>query len=528
MREIIKPGRSNILAANGMVATSNPLSSQEGLSILKKGGNAVDAAIAASAVQAVVEPGSTGIGGDCFAIISMNGCKPVAVNGSGIAPKNANLKYFTNNKIKKITLDSPHSVTIPGCIHAWHSMHQKYGKLDFEELFRSAISFSENGFPVHEIESITWQENKNKLSKNSHTKKIFLPNNRAPKFGEIFKNPALSNSLKIISKKGARGFYEGELAKDMVSTLTALGGTHTMEDFLNQKTEFSKTINNKYKDYILHQCPLNGPGIIVLIMMSILEKFNFKNINPNSFERYHIQSEVTKVCYELKETKLGDPKYNNINYKEILSDHFINNLFDRIKFDEVIYSEKSIVTSHPETIYLTAVDNNFNSVSFINSICHAFGSGITSSNSGILFQNRGVNFRLEKNHPNSINSNKRPLHTIIPGLLTDNNNNTLFSFGVMGGQYQPIGQSHILQNIFDFNMTIQEAIDFPRAFCLNNKLILEKTISKEIFEKLTKLGHKTLYSNVPIGGGQGIYIDRLKGVLIGGSDSRKDGLAIGY
>ncbi len=528
MLGIYKDKTSNVIAEKGMAATSNPLSTQEAISILKKGGNAVDAAIAASVVQAVVEPGSTGIGGDCFAIVSLNNKNPICINGSGIAPKKANYEFYNKNNIKKINLTSPHSVTIPGSVDAWYSMHKKFGKLDFKELFINAEKYAREGFPVYRMEALTWKKNQKKLSLYQPTKNIFLPNNSAPKFKEIFKNLPLANSLKIISEKGSKGFYEGYLVKDMVNTLKNIGGLHSEEDFANQKTIFSNTINNNYKDYKLHQCPLNNPGIIVLMMMATLDKFQFKNINPHSFERYHIEAEVTKVCYEIKETALGDPKYENIIIENLLSDNFINKLFNKISFKKTFESKRSIVTSHPETIYLTVVDKDLNAVSFINSICHAFGSGITSEKTGVLFQNRGVNFRLEKNHPNVISGSKRPLHTIIPGLLTDYQNRPIFSYGVMGGQYQPIGQAHLLQNIFDFGMSVQKAIDSPRAFSLNNNLILEKKIPNKIFNKLKNIGHNAQYTDEYIGGAQGIFIDRNKGILIGGSDKRKDGFAFGY
>ena len=528
MRKFYNPGRSNIVSQNGMAATSQPLSSIEAISILKKGGNAIDAAIAASIVQSVIEPGSTGIGGDCFAIISLNGKKPISVNGSGISPLKANLNYYLKNNIKKIAITSPHSVTIPGAVDAWYSMHQKYGKLDFKELFITAERYARNGFPVHEVESISWKENEKKLKKYPNTAKLFLNKNRAYNFREVFKNIPLANTLKTISNSGSKGFYSGYVAKDMVKTLSSLGALHTLEDFAKQKTIFSNTIENNYKKYVIHQCPLNGPGITVLMMMALLEKFNFKTIEPGSFERFHLQAEITKICYEIKESIFGDPNFSNINLYDFIKSTSINNLYKKININKVYDPTKSYAISHPETIYLTVVDRDLNAVSFINSLCYGFGSGITSNSTGVLFQNRGVNFRLEENHPNVIEGHKRPLHTIIPGLLTDKNDNAILSYGVMGGQYQPIGQSHFLQNIFDFKMDLQEAIDFPRAFMINGKLKLEKNISNKTYNKLKKIGHDVQYDNNPIGGAQAIMIDRKNGVLIGGSDSRKDGLAIGY
>ncbi len=528
MRKLSFPGRSNVLAQNGMVATSNPLSSIEAIKILQKGGNAVDAAIAASAVQAVVCPSATGVGGDCFAIISMNGKKPIAVNGSGIAPKKANLKFYKENNIKNIGLSSPHSVTIPGAVHAWCSMHEKFGKIDFKEVLSGAEYFARNGFPVHEVEAIAWKDNETKLKKNLNSKKLFLNKNQSYSFGKVFKNIPLANTLRVISKNKIKGFYQSEITKDMVRTLNKLGGLHTEEDFFNQKTTFTETITNLYRGLKIHQCPLNSPGLVVLMMMAMTEKLNIKKYNPSSFERYHLQAEISKICFEVKETIFGDPNFNKINIKDYLSNEYISYLCSKINKNKIYSAKKGYVTSHPETIYLSIVDKDLNSVSFINSICHGFGSGITSDKTGILFQNRGVNFRLEDNHPNSIDSQKRPLHTIIPGLITNKNNETLYSYGVMGGQYQPIGQSHLIQNIIDYNLSIQEALDFPRAFALNGFLNVEKSLDYKILKKLNKIGHKIKINENSIGGGQCIKIDRKNGVLIGGSDPRKDGMAIGY
>ena len=528
MRQLSFPGRSNVLAQNGMAATSNPLSSMEALKILQKGGNAIDAAIAASAVQSVVCPSATGLGGDCFAIIALNGKNPVSVNGSGIAPKKANLEFFNKNKINKIGLTSAHSVTIPGAVHAWCSMHDKYGCLDLEEVLEGAENYARNGFPIHEVEAKSWKEKEGLLLKNEVSKKIFLKNNKSYKFGEIFKNIPLANTLKKISKNNIEGFYNSEITKDMVETLNNLGGLHTEDDFNSQKTIFSPTIYNDYKKLKIHQCPLNGPGIVVLLMMALHEKLKTSQYNQSSFERYHLQSEITKVCYELKEILFGDPLFNKIETEKLLSKDSINNLSSKINLNKVYTSKKLYVTSNPETVYLSVVDKDLNAVSFINSICHSFGSCITSKETGILFQNRGVNFRLEDSHPNSIEGGKRPLHTIIPGLVTNENNETVLCYGVMGGQYQPIGQTHVLQNIIDYNLSVQEALDFPRTFALDNVLKVEKSLNTEVIQKLQSIGHTISIEKNAIGGGQCIKIDRKNGILVGGSDPRKDGMAIGY
>ena len=528
MRNLHFPGKSNVISTQGMAATSQPLSSLEAISILKKGGNAVDAAIAASAVQAVIEPGSTGIGGDSFAIISLKNKKPISVNGSGIAPKKLTLDFLKEKKIDKISITSPHSVTIPGSVHAWYSMHNKFGKLDFEELFITAEKYARNGYPVHEVSAYSWEQNINKIIKNEYTKKTFSKNGKPYKFGEIHTNVNLANTLNSIAKNNIKDFYHGYIANDIVDTLNEFGGVQSIEDFESQKTIFSDTIHNNYKDNTIHQCPPNGPGITVLIMMAILDKFNFNNFEPMSFERFHLQAEATKLAYEAREGVIGDPSFSEFNISQLISEKFIDDLASNISFEKCYNPVNFTITAHPETIYLTVVDKDLNAVSLINSICFPFGSGITSKKTGILLQNRGVNFRLLKDHPNNIEGHKRPLHTIIPGLVLDKKNQNLLSFGVMGGQYQPVGQCHVLQNIFDFKMDIQQAIDFPRAFNIEGKYKFEKNFPRKIIEKLDNVGHNVSYSNMPHGGGQAIYIDNDEGVMIGGSDSRKDGCAIGY
>ncbi|PPR47209.1 MAG: putative gamma-glutamyltransferase YwrD [Alphaproteobacteria bacterium MarineAlpha5_Bin9] len=527
MRNIQIPGRSNILSNKGIAATSHPLSTLEAISILKKGGNAIDAAIAASAVQSVVEPGSTGVGGDCFALISINGKNVVSFNGSGIAPKKASLEFFKKKNIDKIELTSPHSVTVPGAVHAWKTMHESYGKLEFEQLFFQAENYARYGFPIYEIVSESLKNNIEKLKKNEISRKIFLKNDYLYNFKEIHKNINLADTLKSIGKNGINDFYNGYIAQDIVDSLNELGGCHDIEDLNNQNTIVTNSIFHEYKNNLLHQCPPNGPGVTVLLMMAILDKFNFKNIKPLSFERLHIQAEVTKIVFEIKEKMLGDPKSMKIDIKSLISEENIKNLFEKISMDKCYMPKNFTITAHPETVYITVVDKDQNAVSFINSICFAYGSGITTKKTGILLQNRGVNFRLTPGHPNSINGNKRPLHTIIPGMITTKDLNPLLSFGVMGGQYQPVGQANLLQNIFDYEMNIQEAIDFPRAFCLNDKLYLEKTIPEDIFSKLKKIGHNLIYTSNPLGGAQAIFVDYKNGVFVGGSDSRKDGCALG-
>ena len=313
----------------------------------------------------------------------------------------------------------------------------------------------------------------------------------------------------------------------MVNSLKKVGGIHTLEDFAKQKTERLNTISSIYKGKTLHQCPPNGTGITVLLMMKMIEKLNIENYKTDSVERFHIEAEVTKLAYSIREKNIGDPKFINLNLKNILSQIAIDEAVKKISMDKCYNVGNLDIPAHPETVYLTVVDKDFNAVSIINSICYAFGSGITTDNTGILFQNRGTNFRLEENHPNCIDGLKRPLHTIIPGMVCNDANKPILSYGVMGGQFQPVGQTHVLNNILDYNMSPQEAISFPRAFHFNNIYQLESGISKRTENDLKKRGHKTVRINEYLGGGQAIQIDWQKGLLIGGSDPRKDGYALG-
>jgi len=301
-----------------------------------------------------------------------------------------------------------------------------------------------------------------------------------------------------------------------------------MDDFAKQTTIKSSTISSNYNDNKIHQCPPNGPGITVLIMMKLLEKLKIQNYNHNSVERFHLEAEVTKQAFKIKEENIGDPNFINVNLDKILSDEYIENVYKNISIDNCSEVGDLNIPNHPETVYLSIVDKDLNSVSMINSVCYAFGSGITAEKTGIILHNRGTNFRVENGHPNCIEGLKRPLHTIIPGLVEDNKGKAILNYGVMGGQYQPVGQVHVLNSILDFNMSPQQAISSPRAFHFNNIYKLEKEISKEIKDGLSKIGHNTQYIEETHGGGQAIKIDRKNGNLIGGSDPRKDGYAEGY
>ena len=293
-----------------------------------------------------------------------------------------------------------------------------------------------------------------------------MKNGKSYKFNEIRKNLPLAKTLKIISQKGPKEFYEGSITKDMVESLNQIGGLHTLEDFSCQRTIKSETLKSNYKDVVINQCPPNGPGITVLLMLKLMEKLKIQQYLPDSLERFHLEAEVTKLCYKIREENIADPDFVNMDISKLLSEENIKNLLNEISAKKCTKIGDLNIPNHPETVYLSVVDKNLNSVSIINSICYSFGSAITSNTSGILFHNRGTNFRIEENHPNCIEGHKRPLHTIIPGLVVNEKNDTILSYGVMGGQYQPVGQLHLINNIYDYHMTPQQAITFQEHFTL--------------------------------------------------------------
>ena len=343
------------ISSNGMAATSHPIATEEALRILQKGGNAVDAAIAASVVLSVAEPNSTSIGGDCFAIIKMNGKAPVSYNGSGIAPAKANFDYFKEKNIDKIGLTSPHSVTIPGALDAWNSIHNDFGKLDFEELFHKGIDIAKNGFKVTKVVANAWSNVFNKLNDNPYSRKHLLNNGKSYQFNELNKNPALGETLEKISKNGVKEFYEGSIAEDLVKTLKEFGGLHTIEDFHKQKTIKSDTLSDRYRDIIIHQCPPSGPGITVLVMMKLLEKLGIEKYDVNSFERFHLEAEATKQAYKLKEENIGDPEFVDLDLKKILSEQNIDNISKNITINGCADVGDLNIPNHPETVYLLSL-----------------------------------------------------------------------------------------------------------------------------------------------------------------------------
>jgi gamma-glutamyltranspeptidase/glutathione hydrolase len=528
MRSFHFPGRSTVHAQNAMVATSHPMAALAAIEVLREGGTAVDAAVAASVLLGVIEPQSTGIGGDCFALIQPRGeGKIIAYNGSGRAPMAATADWYLERKINSVPLTSAHAVSIPGVIDAFATVLRDHGKFGFDRLLQPAIKAAEEGYVVAPRIAFDWKNQFEKLKNGTNTERYLLPHGKPAVAGDIIHQPELGKTLRAIAKDGRDAFYSGPIAADMVETLRGIGGLHTLEDFAAHTTEVTTPIGTMYRDYDVWQCPPNGPGITMLLMLNILSRFDLKKFAPLSVERFHLEAEAARIAYMIREMHVADPDSMKVNAAEMLAKGFADEHISKIRMDGLLDLPNVAPPMHPSTIYITVVDQDRNVCSFINSIAQSFGSAIVSNKTGVLLQNRAGGFRIQPGHPNCIAPGKRPLHTIMPSLLTKAGR-AIMPFGVMGGQYQPTGQTHVLTNILDYGCDVQEAIDMARGLHYEGVYQLEDSVPAAIVEGLQKLGHKTTKVVGPLGGGQAIWIDWDKGTLTGGSDPRKDGCALGY
>ncbi len=528
MRNFHLAGRSTVHAQNAMVATSHPQAALVGLDVLRAGGTAADAAVAAAALLAVIEPQSTGIGGDCFALIQPRGeGKITAYNGSGRAPAAAEASWYLERNIHSVPLTSAHAVSIPGAIDAWDVILRAHGKFGLDTLLQPAIKAAEEGYVVAPRIAFDWKNQFEKLKKGTNTERYLLPGGKAAVAGDVIRQPELGKTLRAIAKEGRDAFYSGPIAQDMVETLRGIGGLHTVEDFAEHATEVTSPIGTMYKGHDVWQCPPNGPGITMLVMLNILSRFDLTKFAPLSIERFHLEAEAARIAYLMREQYIGDPAQVKVDVAGILAKEFADEHISQIKMDRLLDLPNVAPPMNPSTVYISVVDKDRNVCSFINSVAHAFGAAIVSNKTGILLQNRAGGFRIQPGHPNCIAPRKRPLHTIIPALVTKNGR-ALMPYGVMGGQYQPVGQTHVLTNMLDYGCDVQEAIDMPRGLHYEGVYQLEDGVPAAVVEGLKKIGHKTTSVVTPLGGGQAIWIDWDKGTLTGGSDPRKDGCALGY
>ena len=532
MRDFHLPGRSPVYSTHGMAATSMPAATLTALDVLRAGGNALDAAIAACAVLCVIEPQSTGIGGDCFCLYAPAGTgKVIGLNGSGRAPRAASIDWFEFHQIRAIDNTSAHAVSVPGAIDAWETLLNAHGTKGLDELLRPAIRMAAEGWPVHSKVSRDWVASEGKLRKNGSDP--FLPGGSAPKPGDMFVNAPLAETLRAIAKHGAKAFYTGAVAADIVTTLRAKGGLHTEEDFAAGLggANFVEPITIDWNGHTVHQIPPNGQGILVLMMLGMLERLGDAPDGPDGLIRAHRHIEAARLAYRDRDAFVADPTMADVPVRKLLSDAYLSAQAGLIRdggaMADLPNAGESILPPHKDTIYLCVVDKDGNACSFINSLFESFGSGILAQGSGVMLQNRGFGFRVQRGHPNCIAPGKRPMHTIIPGMVT-RNGEAVMPYGVMGGHYQPMGHAWFLTNFLRYGLDIQEAIDLPRLFPTGGKVQVERGISASVVDGLRRLGHDVEPTDRPHGGGQAIYIDRARGVLVAGSEPRKDGLALGY
>jgi len=528
-RDFQRPGKSEAFGVNGMAATSHPYATLAAVDALREGGNAVDAAVCAAAVQGVVEPTQTGIGGDCFALVMRkDDGYPIAVNGSGWSPKALNHSYLEEKLEGRIDPATPHSVTIPGAIAAWDNLIADYGRMSWDRVLAPAIHLAECGFCVTERVSRDWNLQIDKLSANRAAKAAFLRDGQGPRPGAIYRHPLLATTLRAISHRGGRAFYEGQIAEGMVATLNESGGIHTVADFSEFSAEYVAPISALYRGHRLWECPPNGQGAIPLLMGRMLEGYPLSQWTSLSVERFHIQAEVSRLAYAERDLLIGDPRMSCDPVKDLLSDQNICELRDSISPTRRISDVVGVTSKpHKDTVFISVVDRDRTVVALINSIFDDFGSGIACPRTGVIFHNRGSSFSFETDHPNEIAGRKRPMNTIIPAILA-REDKPIMSFGVTGGHFQPAGQLQILTNIVDYGMSVQSAIDHPRMFAIGDAFQIEQTVPEETAIGLRKLGHVVTRASAPLGTCQAIWIDETRGVLCGGADGRRDGMALGY
>ncbi len=527
----IRPGRSIVRAEHGIVASSQPLASQVGLEVLKRGGNAVDASIAMAAVLNVTEPMMTGVGGDMFALVYWSKTGELkGLNASGRAPHALNLDYFKKKGITSVPAGGMEPITVPGAFDGWVTLLEKYGTMKLADLLAPAIEYAENGFPVMEKAAADWAESVAKLKQTSAASSNYLVDGRAPRAGEIFRQKNLARTFRTLARGGRDAFYKGEITRAIVDYCEKNGGFLSMRDFAEHKSEWVEPIATDYRGYKVYECPPNGQGLTALLTLNILEGFDLASMGTRPDLYYHTLIEATKLAFADRDKYIADPAFAKVPVSELLSKDYAASRRALIHPDRVIESpEPGIVVNHSDTTYFTVVDKDHNAVSFINSLFENFGSGIVAGDTGIVLHDRGSGFSLDPNHVNRLEPAKRPFHTIIPSMVFKDGK-LFMSFGVMGGAIQPQGHVQVLTNFIDMGMNLQQAIEAPRYRYLSGKrVIFEDAMTEPVIKSLIEKGHqRASQAGASMGGGQAIMIDPASGTLMGASDPRKDGIALGY
>ena len=531
--------RSEVIAQNGMVCTSQPLATQIGIDILKKGGNAIDAAIAANAALGLMEPTGSGIGGDLFAIVWDAKTKQLyGLNGSGRSPQSLSLSQLKAKELEKIPSYGPLPVSVPGCVDAWFELHSRFGSLKMHEIFEPAIHYAENGFPLSELIAYYWSRSVSFLQKYPNVLDTYTNNGSAPAKGEIFKNQYLANTYRSLVKNGRDYFYKGELAETITNFIHEQGGYLSMQDMTDHYSQWVEPVSVRYRGYDIWELPPNGQGITALQMLNIIKGYHFNKNEFGSERHLHLVTEAKKLAFEDRAKYYTDMDKQNVPVDELLSENYAAKRRDLINEEKAGFYKAGKI-SQGETIYLTVADKWGNMISLIQSNYRGMGSGMVPPKLGFMLQNRGELFSLNPKDANVYEPGKRPFHTIIPAFISKDTQ-PLMSFGVMGGDFQPQGHVQIIMNILDFGMNIQEAGDAPRFSHSGSssptgdkargtgQLNIETGFDNETILQLTKKGHKVSFSPGGYGGYQAIWYDSKNKVYIGASESRKDGQAAGY
>ncbi len=532
--------RSEVIAKNGMACTSQPLATQVALDILKAGGNAMDAAIAANAVLGLVEPTGNGVGGDLFAIVwDAETEKLYGLNASGRSPRSLTLDYFKENGIENIPSYGPLPVSVPGCVDGWYELNEKFGSMKMEEILKPAINYAREGFPVTEVIAYYWAGGARALSNFPNIAEVYMPDGNAPEKGEIFKNPYLASTLEKIAKGGRDAFYKGEIARTIDTFMKEQGGFLSYEDLAGHTSEWVEPVSTNYRGYDVWELPPNGQGIAALQILNILEGYDIASMGFGSSEYIHYFVEAKKLAFEDRARYYADPAFNEIPVETLISKEYASRRRELINSRRASRFLDAGKIEHGNTIYMTVADNAGNMVSLIQSNYRGLGSGMCPPGLGFILQDRGEIFTLEEGHFNVYEPGKRPFHTIIPAFITKHGKPWM-SFGVMGGSMQPQGHVQIVINMIDFGMNLQEAGDAPRirhdgsSQPTGEKMTdggivnLESGIPYQSIRELVRQGHRIQYTVGGYGGYQAILWDEEKGVYFGASESRKDGQAAGY
>ncbi|MBW8189879.1 gamma-glutamyltransferase [Neiella marina] len=531
--------RSEVIASNGMAATSQPLATQVALDVLKQGGNAIDAAIAANAMLGLVEPTGCGVGGDLYAIVwDAKSKKLYGLNASGRSPKSLTRDYFIDNGMTKIPSHGPLPVSVPGAVDGWFELHGKFGQLPMAQLLQPAIGYAEQGFPVTELIGYYLGRSAPKLSQFPGFTETYMPNGKIPSKGDIFANPRLANTYKAIAKGGRDAFYKGQIAKDIAAYMKANGGFLSYDDLASHRSEWVEPVSTNYRGYDVWELPPNGQGIAALQILNVLEGYDIQAMGFDSPDYVHAFVEAKKLAFADRAKYYADTDFNTIPVQQLISKNYANKrraLIDMNKASKRV--DAGIV--HGDTIYLTTADKHGNMVSLIQSNYRGMGSGMVPGELGFMLQDRGELFSLEAGHFNVYEPGKRPFHTIIPAFITKEDKPWV-SFGVMGGATQPQAHAQIVINLVDFGMNLQEAGDAPRILHTGSSqptgqqmldggvLSLEEGFSFMTRRQLLKRGHTLQQNSGSFGGYQAILRDPNSGVYYGASESRKDGQAAGY